>query len=61
MTLKIYTITKGMLIARKGMGTRNSCNVCNGIIKLGDTVVSKNNGRHSIRHKSCAKRVGLIE
>lgn len=58
---KIFTITKAILQIRKSFGSRILCNTCNGIIKVGDVVVTKGNGRQSIRHESCARRVGLID
>lgn len=64
MTLRIFKITKRTLTTRKTRGSKITCQTCNDKIKPGDMIVTKNNARkgrnNSIRHKSCAMRVGVI-
>ena len=64
MTLRIFKMTRRTLKSRKTRGSKITCYTCNGKIKTGDWVVTKCNRRrasgNSIRHKSCAIRVGVI-
>ena len=61
---RIFVMTAQIYSSRKTKGSKESCQTCNGVIKIGDTVVtnigSKNGGR-PIRHESCARRVGVID
>jgi len=64
MNSRIFTMTKRILNLRKTNELKITCHTCNGIIKIGDIVVTKKNtakNAKGVRHESCARRVGLIE
>jgi len=64
MALRIFTITEGIAKSRKSKGSKNACQTCKGIIKIGDVVVTRiglRKGGRPIRHESCARRVGMID
>lgn len=45
---------------RKTNNSSLSCFTCNCEIKVEDMVVTQHGSRKSIRHESCARRIGLI-
>lgn len=64
MTLKIYIMTKSILIHRATVNSKKHCQTCGVKIKVGDSVVTGRNFRRSprpIRHESCARRIALID
>lgn len=60
---RIFVMTAQIQSSRKTKGSKESCQTCNGVIKVGDYVVTNIGGKKGsrpIRHESCARRVGVI-
>ena len=61
MTTKIFEMTGQIFRNRIKRGTTVLCSFCNKGIKIGDNVVTKSSSNKTkIRHKDCAKQVGII-